>query len=516
MPSKRHLLRSSVVVGFFFFLGSLTGILVEISIAAHLGLSRRSDVFYIAYTAPYIATNLISATGQFSLVPFFSSFDLEDSPGELWHGFSYVITAVVLGLGVIAAAGAILSPWVIRIIAPGFTAAQMATSAQLARWLFFVIVPAGAAEAFRSFLFSQRRFALGSAAGFFRNIAVIVFILFGFRRWGYYSIVFGYFAGYAAQVFILGGQVGWSFPVRYALTLKGTGKSFRRLHGAGAAQILAAVGWQGVVIAERVIGSFLPPGTITALNYGFKIMTTLSELISGSVGTSALPALSRAIAQKARTEARRLFHDAAEIMLVLVSPVMACCLAVPRPIIQLVFQHGNFSGEATRRMALIFFCYSLSLLLFSGLRLLNFYLFARHEMKSFLSLSALYTALAAGLYVLYVFVFHLGGPGIPLALFTCLGLTAVAAYAKNLAELKEVCDRKLGVLLVKDVVAATLAGLVMWRLSLSVRVPQSGPQLFLFLCIVCGIGGGIFLAVMAVWKAIPVAQVLKVFERSVG
>src|SRR5579875_2228345 len=217
MPSRRHLLRSSMVVGFFSFLGALTGILVEISIAAHLGLSRSSDTFYIAYTIPYIITNLISATGQFSLVPFFASFEVEAVTGEIWRGFSYAINMVMLGLAFMAMAGAVLSPWLIRLIAPGFTAAQSTASAQLAHWLMFVIVPAGLAEIFRSFLFSQHRFALSSASGFFRNVMVITFIVAGFHRYGDASIVMGYFAGYLAQVVILGGQILWSFSVRYTL-----------------------------------------------------------------------------------------------------------------------------------------------------------------------------------------------------------------------------------------------------------------------------------------------------------
>ncbi|MGH9469817.1 MAG: murein biosynthesis integral membrane protein MurJ, partial [Terriglobia bacterium] len=370
MFSKRHLLRSSMVVGFFSFLGSLTGIAVEISIAAHLGLSRSSDTFYIAFTVPYIITNLISATGQFSLVPFFSSLDSDGSARDLWHGFSYALNLVALGLAAIAILGALLAPWVILAIAPGFTHAQSAAAAGLARWLFFIIVPAGVAEIFRSFLFSRHRFALGSAAGFIRNVAVIGFILFGFHRYGDGSIVMGYFAGYCAQVLVLGGQVIAAFPVRYTLALRGAGMAFRRLHGAGASQIIAALGWQGVALVERVIASFLPPGTITALNYGLKIMSTLAELVAGSVGTSALPALSHAVVIRAVAVEQQIFRNALEISLILLSPVMACCLALAQPMMQLLFQHGRFSPEATRRMALVFFCYCLSLLFFSAIRLL--------------------------------------------------------------------------------------------------------------------------------------------------
>jgi putative peptidoglycan lipid II flippase len=515
MPSKQHLLRRSMVVGSFSFLGSLTGILVEITIAAHLGLSRNSDTFYIAYTVPYIITNLISATGQFSLVPFFSSLEEEaDSIAQnLWQGLSYALNLVALGLVILAVAGTLLAPWVIRGIAPGFTASQSQMSAQLARWLFFVIVPAGVAEVFRSFLFSQHRFALGSAAGFFRNVSVIAFIVFGFHRYGDYSIVMGYFAGYLAQVSILGGQVFWSFPVRYRWMLRGLGKASHRLHGAGASQIASALGWQAVVLVERIIASFLPPGTITALNYGFKIMTTIAELVAGSIGTSSLPALSRAFAREDEAIERKTFQDAIEITLVLLSPIAVCCLVLPHPIMQLVFQRGNFSSAATGRMAFIFFCYSLSLLPFSGLRLLNFYLFARHEMKAFLGLSALYTGAVAGLDLLYVMVLHWGAKGIPLALLTSLGIIGLTVYSKDLAGIRRFFNRELGVLAGKDLIASLLAAIVIWRLSGWIHAPQSSRGLLLFLCVVCGIGCAVFLAVMIGWRAISASQILKILER---
>ncbi|MGH9343748.1 MAG: murein biosynthesis integral membrane protein MurJ [Terriglobia bacterium] len=514
MPSKRHLLRRSMLVGFFSFAGSATGILVDVSIAAHLGLSRGSDTFYVALTIPYIIANLITATGQFTLVPFFSSFDTDERRSQLWHGFSYALNLVAAGLVLIAALGAAFAPWIIRGIAPGLMRGQSMMSAQLARWLFLMIVPAGAAEVFRSFLFSQHRFALSSAAGFFRNVSIIAFIWFGFHRYGDYSIVMGYGVGYCAQLCILGGQVAWSFPVRYRVTLRGAGKPFRQLHGAGAAQILAASGSQAMVIVERVVASFLPPGTITALNYGLKIISTLSELVAGSIGTSILPALSRAVARQAEAEERKIVQNAVEIALALVSLVAACCLALPGPIMQLLFQRGSFSPEATARMALIFFCYSLCLLPLSGLRLLNFYLFARHEMKSFLYLGALYTGLACGLYVLFVVVFHLGAKGVPLGLLAAMILTGAAAYGWNLAGVQRIFDRSLAVLAGKDLAALVIAGLAMRRLSLLVHAPRGIPELVLFLCVVCGIGCMIFLAIALALKAVSIAQMRQVFQRS--
>ncbi len=223
-------------MGFFSLLSGVSGILVETSLAAQLGLSRNADSFYAAFTIPYIITNLLSATSQFSLVPFFSTLDPSDSREGLGRGVSYVVNLVFLGLGLFAAVGALAAHWLMRGIAPGFTRSEIELATQLSRWLFLIIVPAGIAETFRSFLLSRHSFVLSSAAGFIRNIVVIAVILREFGRYGPFSIVLGYIAGYLFQVLVLGAKIVTSFPVRYSLTLTGSGEAFRGQYSTLSAQ----------------------------------------------------------------------------------------------------------------------------------------------------------------------------------------------------------------------------------------------------------------------------------------
>ena len=508
MPSKRQIVRSSVVVGFFSLLGGLTGILVETSIAAKLGLSRGSDTFYVAFTVPYILTTLLYATGQFSLVPFFGTLEARHSTEELWRGFSYALNGVLAVMGTIALLGAAAAPWIIRGIAPGFTSAQTETATQLSRWLFFLIVPAGAAEVFRSFLLSQRRFALSSAAGFFRNTVVIAGVIGAFSRLGYYSIVLGYLAGYTLQFCILGVQILISFPARYTLTLRGSGEAFRNLHGAGGAQLGGALVWQVVVVVERIIASFLPAGTLTALNYGMKIMTALSELLGGSVGTATLPALSRAVARKALREERKIFQDTLEISLVFVLPASVFCVLLHRNIIKLVFERGHFTADATALLSMVFLYYSLSLLPYSFIRTLTFYFFARHEGTVFLRFATLLYASTVAFDLIYVGGLRMGAKGIPLGLLTASLLTLGLAYRRNLVGLKLVFERSLGWFTLKNIFAASLTALLIMGLRLYLRVPQTTLGNFLYLCLLCGAGSVVFFAILALTRAVPLAQMI--------
>src|SRR5579862_678412 len=435
MNPKQQMLKSSVVVAFFNLLGGLSGILVETSIAANLGLSSRSDTFYVAYTIPYIVTNLLTATGQFSLVPFFSSLEKSQDEMDVWHGFSYVTNIVVLGLGAVSVIGALATPWIIHGIAPGFTHDQDVLATQLSRWLFLIIVPAGIGEVLRSFLLSRHYFALSTASGFIRNVASIVVILVGFHRYGPQSIFLGYLAGYLLQLAVLGYQVLRSFRPRYFLILTASGESFRNLRGAGTAQLGGAMAWQGVVIAERIIASFLPAGTLTALNYGFRILGTLAELLGGSVGTASLPMLSRAVASGDREQEHKTFRDTLEISMILITPMAVFCLMLPHYIIRLVFQRGQFTSEATGLMTTIFFYYSFSLLPYAFVRLLNFSLFARREPNIYLRLTLLHYSLILVFDLLYVGVFRFGARGIPLGFLTGSIFAAALAIRRNLGDL---------------------------------------------------------------------------------
>jgi putative peptidoglycan lipid II flippase len=513
MDPKREMLRSSVVVAFFNLLGGLSGILVETSIAANLGLSVRSDTFYVAYTIPYIITNLLTATGQFSLVPFFSSLESNKDQKGLWHGFSYVVNMLIMGLGTISLVGVVAAPWIIHGIAPGFTHQQDALATQLCRWLFLIVVPAGIGEILRSFLLSRHYFALSTASGLIRNVVSILVILVGFHRYGPQCIFLGYFAGYVIQLGVLGFQILKSFRPRYSFIFKASGESFSNLRGAGTAQLGGAMAWQGVVIVERIIASFLPAGTLTALNYGFRILGTLAELLGGSVGTASLPMLSRAVASGNHQEEHKTFRDTLEISLLLLTPMAVFCLVLPHNIIRLVFQRGQFTSGATALMTTIFFYYSLSLLPFAFVRLLSFCLFARREPNVYLRLTLLHYGLVLGFDLFYVGVLRFGAKGIPLGFLTGSLLACGLAIKRNLGDLDVTLDRVLGRFAANNLVAGLFAALSVGALRFWLPRPDTASQDFGFLCLTCGVGSIVYLVALAVQHALPMAQLALLWSR---
>jgi putative peptidoglycan lipid II flippase len=337
-----------------------------------------------------------------------------------------------------------------------------------------------------------------------------------FPRYGLYSIVLGYLVGHSLALVILGAQIVISFPARYSLTLKGSGQAFRMLRGSGAAQVTVAVMWQGVVLVETMIASFLPAGTLTALNWGLKIISTISELLAGTIGTVALPALSRAVVRQDREEEHRTFQDTLEIGLVLISPAVLFCLMLSPNIVRLIFERGNFTAHSAALMTEVFFYYGLTLLFYSCLRILTFYLFARQEPAVYARLSALQYGLTVVFDLFYVGVLRLGAKSIPLGLLTALTLTLALAYQRDLARLRQALNRNLGRFAAKDLAGCVLAALIVVALRAFVHAPVTGGQNFIYLCELCGAGSAIYLGTLALLRAIPVARLADVWQRGEG
>jgi peptidoglycan biosynthesis protein MviN/MurJ (putative lipid II flippase) len=192
------------------------------------------------------------------------------------------------------------------------------------------------------------------------------------------------------------------------------------------------------------------------------------------------------------------------------------CLMLDHSIIRLVFQRGQFTRVATDLMAMIFFYYSLSLLAFAFLRLLNFCLFARREPGVYFRLSLFHYSMVLVFDLLYVGVLEMGPKGIPLGFLTGSLMACGFAIRASLGDLAKTLDRVLGRFAAKDVAAALLAALSVWALRAWMTPPATASQDFVYLCVICGVGSAVYFAALAALHALPVTQLALLWPRSNG
>ncbi|HET7375651.1 MAG TPA: lipid II flippase MurJ, partial [Anaerolineae bacterium] len=112
-----------------------------------------------------------------------------------------------------------------------------------------------------------------------------------------------------------------------------------RVAGLGVVQLAALV--------ATSLASALTPGSITALNYGWRVMQLPETLIATAIATAAFPTLSEYAARGQLAELRATLSSTLRAILLLTIPATIALLILGRPLVQILFERGRFTSAAT-------------------------------------------------------------------------------------------------------------------------------------------------------------------------
>lgn len=176
MPAKEKLISAGIWVFVLVSLGRLVGFLREISISGQFGVSVHADIAVLLLSIPDIIINiLIGGAMAAATIPEFKSV----SPRlafTLFVQISFVTTCVFAALAAILCA---FSPYAIKLFAPGLDPAAATYTAELFRWMAWILPLSALAGVSAAFLQSHNKFvapALGTVI--FNSILVIALLGF--------------------------------------------------------------------------------------------------------------------------------------------------------------------------------------------------------------------------------------------------------------------------------------------------------------------------------------------------
>lgn len=402
----RQLLASSATVSIFNGLGVLAGFALDATIAALFGVGTQTDAFFSAWRLPYLGTVVLNMAVGATLVPLFSRAVAARDESTLSEFFSRVFNAIVLGMAVLAGLGVLLSPWLIPALFAGLPPASRALAASLSRILFLTWILSGAVEVLRAFLYGHQLFALPTAINFVRSATVIAVVLVGRSvlakqmesDWvGLHLLAWGFVLGYCAQLMTVGWQAWRRTPLRWQPLLDPRHPRLQEAMRLARAPTAGALVRQSINLAETVIASYLPPGSVTVLSYANRLTFVVSSVFLSSVTTASMPMLSRTIGERQWREVRQTLASALRLVVFLALPLGVGLAALGVPVIRLLFERGRFSPEASRLTGTVLSFYALSILFLGYFRVVQAYFYAALKASVVLVLFVILAVSAIGL-----------------------------------------------------------------------------------------------------------------------
>lgn len=493
MSEKTRVVKAAGVVGFATFTSRIFGYIRDAVIAWYFGAGLSTDVFIVAFRIPNLVRRLF-AEGSLSqaFIPVFTEYLTTEGKIEAFKLARSGLRLLSIILVLIVVVGILLSPWIIRTVAPGFSESpeKFALTVTLTRILFPYIFFICLVALCMGILNVLGHFAAPALAPVLLNIAMIgsVFLIVPFMSEPIIGLAIGVVVGGVLQLalqlpfLVRNGFVFWQKAAIYHPGLKSVGRMLVPVIFGGSV-------YQINILASTYMASLLGEGSITYLYFADRLIQFPLGIFAIAAGTAVLPSLSRLAAANDYEALRATFLYALKFVFFITIPAMIGLILLREPIVALLFQRGEFDGQATRLTAYALLYYAIGLWAFSGTRIVVATFFALQDTKT--PVKAAVVSILANIVIGFILMGPLEHGGLALA-------TSLASVL-NLGLLIRALKAKLGPLgwtgIAKSVGRTLLGslsmGIAVWLIAFII-IPENnamGPHLLLGVIgsIACGL-----------------------------
>ncbi len=354
------------------------GLVREIVAASFFGTKGPASAFTIAFQIPNLVSNLFAnAALSAAFVPVFTDLLQQGRKREAFRLASTLFWIILIVLGAITAVFVLAAGVIMPLFTgPTFNSELDAITVGLSQVLFPVVLLIGLIGLLVGVLQSYEHFTIPAIAPAVWNLVIIVLlvVLRPHFQGGYengdqlyaYAIAI-VIATFVQMLMVFGALARIDFRLQFSIDWHDP-----RIRQVFALMLPVTIGL-GIVNLDQLINSVF--GTLVsaeaprAIDNAFRIYMLPQGLFSVAVATVLFPTLSRMAARSEVLSMRRAIGVGMRQINLLLIPSAVFIVVLTTPIVQLVFQRGEFNAKSTDLVseALFWFAFSLP---FGGLNLL--------------------------------------------------------------------------------------------------------------------------------------------------
>jgi len=410
------MIRSFATVGGFTMASRILGFIRDILIAGILGTGPVADAFFVAFRFPNLFRRLF-AEGAFNaaFVPLFAKRLEGDGMAAARRFASDALNILLAVLIVVTALAELTMPWLMHVIAPGFKGDgdKFALAILLTRITFPYLLAVSLVALLSGVLNSLHRFAAAAAVPVMLNIVMISALSWLALRGERGTAMSGETLAWAVCVagFVQLIMLWWSARragMALRLARPRLTPDIRRLIRLGIPGVIAGGVTQINLLIGTIIAS-LQAGAVSYLYYADRIYQLPLGVVGIAIGIVLLPDLSRRLRSGDMARADYSQNRACELSLLLTIPASVALIAIPVPIISVLFEHGAFRATATMPTAMALMAFAVGLPAFVLIKVFSPGFFAREDTRTPMIYAIASVVInMAGSIILFVPLGHIG------------------------------------------------------------------------------------------------------------
>ena len=384
MSETSRVVKAAGVVGAATLASRILGFIRDAVIAWFFGAGFSSDAFIAAFRIPNLLRRLF-AEGSLSsaFIPVFMEYSVKQGQAEAFHLARSAFRFLGIVLIVAAVCGVMLSPWIVRLIAPGFSADKLALTIALTRLMFPYIFFIGLVALCMGILNVLGHFAAPAFAPVLLNLAIIGSALFISPSLTQPAM------GLAVGV-LLGGflQLALQLPVLikkrfyFWQASRWIHPGLKRVGTLMPPVIIGGAVYQINILVGTLLASLLAQGSVTYLYFADRLVQFPLGIFAIATATAVLPSLSRQAAAGDIGKLKDTFDHTLKLVFFVTIPASVGLIVLREPIVALLFKRGEFDVRATLLTAQALLYYSMGLWAFSAVRIVAAVFFALQDTRT--------------------------------------------------------------------------------------------------------------------------------------
>ncbi|HZY42867.1 MAG TPA: murein biosynthesis integral membrane protein MurJ, partial [Anaerolineae bacterium] len=227
---------------------------------------------------------------------------------------------------------------------------------------------------------ARQDFVLPGLAPIAYNLAIIAGAILLSPTLGIYRLAIGAVIGAGLHFLVqVPGliKVGAHYSARLSLRDPGVRQVLRLM----APRMLGLAIVQINFLVETILASNLGTGAVSALNYAWRVMLLPQGVVAQSVAIAAFPTFSDQFARGQLDQLRSALSATLRVILFIAIPSAIGLLVLRVPLIQLIYQRGEFQDTSTELVATALGFYALGLIGHSGVEILTRAFYGMHDTR---------------------------------------------------------------------------------------------------------------------------------------
>lgn len=399
---------SAAIIAFSVGISAILGLLRDRLLVNHFNVSEL-DIYFAAFAIPDFVYGIIITGGIISaFLPVFSQ-TIEKSKEDGWNLANNTLNILFVALSFLCSLLFLLTPYLVKIIAPGFSEELLNATIILTRIMLISPIILGLSSLFSGILQYFDRFLAYSLAPIFYNVGIIFGILFFTPYFGITGLAYGVIFGSVLHLFIQIPIAYFSgFSYRPIINFKQ--KEIKRIFYLIIPRIIGQASSKINIIVITAIASTLTAGSISVFNLANHLQSFPVRVIGVAFAVAAFPAFSKSIATQNTKKFLKNFSRVICQVLFLIIPASILVFLLRAQIVRLVLGTEGFGWRETQLTAASLGIFAFSFFAAAFVQILVRAFFSFQDTKTPVLAAVISMVTGIGLSFLFVWILGFSNP----------------------------------------------------------------------------------------------------------